>query len=124
MSTAKRRENNFDFDALEKVNVVAVELALHSLLSETVTMAEFVDDAAMAVVAVVEVVAYALVTVLSDTENNDAVEHDAAQSIGDVHNPVASSRTLMLSTTLLPVEGLLGRNQRWFESRGTTFEDR
>ena len=85
MSTAKRKESNFDFDALERVNVVAVEHALHSLLSETV--AEVVDDAAMAVVAAVEVVAYALVIVLGGTENNDAVEHDAAQSIGDVHNP-------------------------------------
>ena len=85
MSTAKRKESNFDFDALERVNVVAVEHALHSLLSETV--AEVVDDAAMAVVAAVEVVAYALVIVLDGTENNDAVEHDAAQSIGDVRNP-------------------------------------
>ena len=130
MSTAKRRESNFDFDALEMVNVVANELALHSLLLATVTMAEVVvvDDAAMAVVAAVEVVAYALVIVPDDTENNDdyAVEHDGtAQSIGDVRNLGASSRTpLMRSTTLLPVEGLLGRNQRWFESRGTTFEDR
>ena len=110
MSTAKRRESNFDFDALEMVNVVADELALHFLLSATVTMAEVVvDDAAMAVVAAVEVVAYALVIVPDDTENNDdyAVEHDGtAQSIGDVRNLGASSRTpLMRSTTLLPVEG-------------------
>ena len=86
MSTAKRKESNFDFDALERVNVVAVEHALHSLLSETVAEV-VVDDAAMAVVAAVEVVAYALVIVLDGTENNDAVEHDAAQSIGDVRIP-------------------------------------
>ena len=97
MSTAKKRENNFDFDALEKVNVVGDAHALHSLLAATVTtMVEVVVDAAMAVLAAVEVVAEsALVIVLDDTENNDVVEHDAAQLVSDVHSLEASSMSPM-----------------------------
>ena len=53
------------------------------------------DDVLNMFLSVVEVVVNALVIVLDYTENNDGVEHDAAQSVSDVHSLEASSMTPM-----------------------------
>lgn len=114
MSNARMRENNFDFDALEMVNVAVGELVPHSSQQETVTtlarVALLPDDGAVravpavAEVAADEVVVDALVTV-PYTENNDEAVHDApAPLTGDVRNLGASSVKRLPQTTSLPVE--------------------
>ena len=151
-------ENNSGFDVLEMVTVVDdTELVPHYFLLETVPTKEArhpgvadVDDPVdygghvavaddLVVAAVVGVVEDALVTVPNGTENNDdGVEHDAAQLTSDVRILGALSKMPPpLLPSAMPIAGLWHPRRRWRQTltptpsqprveddRGTTFEDK